>query len=342
MARLGEEALGTLAARALQGLGVPERDARDTARILVLADLFGIHTHGISRLESYGERIELGGINARAQVRVERVAPALGMLDGDNGLGPLVGMRALEAALEMARETGAGAVFARNSNHFGPVAPYNALAAEAGCASIIGSNATTTIAPTGGREARLGNSPLGIGIPHPNRAPIILDMAMSVVARAKIREALKRGEAIPDAWATDREGRPTSDPQAALEGFLQPIGGHKGYGLALIVDLLAGVLSGASYLTHVQSWSDAPASPQGLGHFFFAIDVRRLGSPEALAARLDDFADILRSTPPVDPGRPVLLPGEIEWNRLERARRDGIELDDALRGRLEAWGARPH
>jgi LDH2 family malate/lactate/ureidoglycolate dehydrogenase len=340
LARLDEAALRALAERALVGLGVPERDARDTGRILVLADLFGIHTHGIARLESYGERIDMGGINARPDIRLERVAPALALLDGDNGLGPAVGLRALEAALALARESGAGVVLARNSNHFGPVAPYNAIAAEAGCASIIGSNATTTIAPTGGREARLGNSPLGFGIPHPAARPIILDMAVSVVARAKIRDALKRGATIPDTWATDREGRPTTDPRSALDGFLQPIGGHKGYGLALIVDLLAGVLSGASYLTHVESWQDAPARPQGLGHFFIAFDVARLGPPEALGRRLDDFCTILRTTPPVDATNPVKLPGEIEWARHDRARREGIEVDEALRRKLEAWAAK--
>ena len=165
-------------------------------------------------------------------------------------------------------------------------------------------------------------------------------MAMSVVARAKIRTALKRGEAIPDTWATDREGRPTSDPKAALDGFLQPIGGYKGYGLALIVDLFAGLLSGAAYLTHVKSWSDEPEAAQDLGHFFILIDATRLGSPEWLAQRMADFAAILHDTPPADPARPVLLPGEIEQDHMERQRRDGIDIDPAVLARLEALAAR--
>jgi LDH2 family malate/lactate/ureidoglycolate dehydrogenase len=218
-------------------------------------------------------------------------------------------MRALEEAMAMARESGIASVFARASNHFGPVAPYNLIAAEAGFASIIGSNSTTTIAPTGGAEARLGNSPVGFGIPNPGGRPIILDMAVSVVARAKIRDAMKRGEAIPDTWATDRAGRPTTDPKAALDGFLQPIGGYKGYGLALVVDLFAGLLSGAAYLTHVQSWSDDPEKPQDLGHFFILIDTARLGSSEWLAARMNDFAQIIHTTPRSQEGTPVRLPG---------------------------------
>lgn len=326
--RVVEEAdLLRLASAALVSLGLLAEDAEDAARVLVLADLFGIGTHGVSRIESYGERLAIGGIAARPVMRVERVAPAMAKVDGDNGVGPLVGQRALHAAMEMAAEFGVGVAFARGSNHFGPVSPYCLLAAEAGFASLIGSNATTTIAPTGGREARLGNSPVGFGIPHPGGRPVILDMAMSVVARAKIRNALKAGQAIPPTWATDRDGRPTTDPKGALDGFLLPIGGHKGYGLALIVDLLAGLLSDAAYLTHVRSWVDAPGEPQNLGHFFILIDAKRLGSSAWLAERMTDFAAILHATPPVDEGSPVLVPGEIEMRNLERQRREGIAID---------------
>jgi ureidoglycolate dehydrogenase (NAD+) len=335
-----EEELLKLAADALVGLGLRRQDALDAAGILVLGDLFGVHTHGVSRIESYGERLDLGGIKARPDIRVERVAPAIATVAGDNGVGPLVGVRALESAMAMARESGTGIAFARGSNHFGPIAPYNYIAAEAGFASIIGSNATTTIAPTGGSEARLGNSPLGCGIPHPGGRPIILDMAMSVVARAKIRNALKRGESIPETWATDQEGRPTTDPKTALDGFLLPIGGYKGYGLALIVDLFAGLLSGAAYLTHVQSWSDEPGKPQNLGHFFFLIDTRKLGPASWLSERMNDFAAILHSTPAADAAKPVLLPGEIELNNLERQRRDGIEIEAGLREQLERFASR--
>lgn len=335
-----EEELARLAGRAFAALGLAPQDAADTARILVLGDLFGHHTHGVSRVESYGERLEIGGIKARPDVRVERLAPAVARIDGDNGVGPVVGMRALRESMALARESGVGVAFARASNHFGAISPYCYLAAEQGFASIIGSNATTTIAPTGGREARLGNSPMGFGIPNPGGRPVILDMAMSVVARARIRTALKRGEVIPGTWATDREGRPTTDPNAALDGFLLPIGGYKGYGLALVVDLFAGLLSGAAYLTHVKSWSDEPEAAQDLGHFFILIDVARLGSADWLAQRMADFAAILHDTPPTDPARPVLLPGEIEQDHMERQRREGVNIEPAVVAKLEALAAR--
>jgi LDH2 family malate/lactate/ureidoglycolate dehydrogenase len=337
---ISETELGELATRALLGLGLAPLDAADAARILVLGDLFGIHTHGVSRIESYGERLDIQGIKARPDIRVDRVAPAIATIDGDNGIGPLVGFRALEAAMRIARELGVGVAFARGSNHFGPVAPYCYLAAQEGFASIAGSNSTTTIAPWGGRDARLGNSPVGFAVPNPGGRPVILDMAVSVVARAKIREAMKRGEPIPPTWATDRDGRPTTDPQAALDGFLLPIGGHKGYGLALVVDLFAGLLSGAAYLTHVKSWSENPEEPQDLGHFFMLVDTRALGNSRWLADRMNDFSAILHATPPADPAAPVLVPGEIELNCLERQRRDGIAIDPGVRARLEALAAR--
>jgi LDH2 family malate/lactate/ureidoglycolate dehydrogenase len=338
--RLAEAELLELATRALRGHGLAEADAADAARVLVLADLFGVTTHGVMRVASYGERLDSGGIKARPAIAVERTAPGLARVDGDNGVGPLVGMRALAAAMEGARACGIGAAFARNSNHFGPIASYALLAAEAGFASIIGSNATTTIAPTGGSEAKLGNNPLGLCVPRPGGMPVMLDMAMSVVARAKIRRAADRGESIPDSWATDRAGRPTTDPRAALDGFLAPIGGYKGYGLALLVDLFAGLLSGAAYLTHVKSWVDEPDLPQNLGHFFILVDTTKLGLGSLLADRVDDFRAILHGTPAYDPGNPVKLPGEMELERLARQRRDGIVVEADVIDMLKRAAAR--
>jgi len=169
---------------------------------------------------------------------------------------------------------------------------------------------------------------------------VIRDMALSVVARAKIRTALTKGEPIPDTWATDREGKPTTDPRAALEGFLLPIGGYKGYGLALIVDLFAGLLSGASYLTHVKSWSEEPGAAQDLGHFFILVDTARLGSRDWLTQRMADFAAILHDTPPAEAGKPVRLPGEIELGNFERQRREGVAVDPKVLALLERYAAR--
>lgn len=325
-----EDDLTPLAIRAFMGLGMPHADAVEVVRVLVQADLFGLSTHGLSRIESYGERLSVRGINPQPKITVQSPAPALRLVDGNNGVGPVVGMHALQAAMDAASQCGIGMAFARGSNHFGPISPYSLFAAEKGFASIIGSNATTTIAPWGGSDARLGNSPLGFGVPNPDGKPFLLDMAMSVVARAKIRNAFKRGESIPDTWATDAKGVPTTDPKSALDGFLLPIGGHKGYGLALMVDMFAGLLSNAAYLTHVKSWVDAPDEPQNLGHFFILIDTTKLGSPQWLAARMMDFAEILHDSPAADPARPVIVPGEIELARMAHQKQNGIVLDAAV------------
>ena len=335
-----ESELGALAARALEGLGLARADAERTAWVLVMGDLLGHATHGVMRIETYGDRIERGAIDPRAQPGIERVAPALARVDGRGAIGPLAGRAALDAALVGARACGIGAAFVRNGNHFGAIAPYCWLAAQSGFATIIGSNASVTVAPTGGREERLGNNPLALGVPRPGGDPVILDMAMSVAARGKIRAAAKRGEAIPDSWATDREGRPTTDPKAALEGVLLPFGGHKGYGLAVMVDLFAGLLSGSAYLTHVKSWLDEPDAPGNLGHFFIALDCARLGPAGGLAERMADFVGILHDTKRADPAIGVKLPGEIEMQKLARHRREGIEIDGEVLAMLERYAAR--
>jgi LDH2 family malate/lactate/ureidoglycolate dehydrogenase len=323
---IAEAELLPLATRALVAGGMRAEEAAAAARVLVLADLFGLRTHGISRVGQYLDRVKLGGIDPAAEVAVERVAPALAVVNGNNGIGPLVGMRALDAAMEGARAAGIGAALARGSNHFGPIMPYAHIAAEAGFATIVASNATTTIAPTGGKDTRLGNNPIGFGVPNPGGDPVILDMALSVAARAKIRTLAERGEPMPEGWATDAEGRPTTDPRAALQGFLLPVGGHKGYGLAVMVDLFAGLLSGAAYLTHVRAWDKDPGAAQDLGHLFIAIDTARLGPQEWLRKRMADFAGILHATPPADPAAPVLLPGEREMGAMHRQRREGVRV----------------
>ncbi len=329
MVRIDEAALLDLATRALVAGGMRAEEAALAARILVLADLFGLSTHGISRVPQYLGRVTVGGIDARADVTVERVMPALAMVDGANGIGPLVGMKALEAALEGARACGIGAAFARGSNHFGPIAPYALIAAEQGFATFIASNATTTIAPTGGKDTRLGNNPLGIGVPNPGGDPVILDMALSVAARAKIRTLAAAGQPIPEGWAADADGNPTTDAAAALKGFLLPVGGHKGYGLAIMVDLLSGLLSGAAYLTRVSAWDKAPEVAQDLGHVFIAIDATKLAPAATLAARMNDFAGIIHTTPPADPARPVMLPGEREMALLHEGRAQGVRVAEA-------------
>lgn len=314
-----------LAQSALTSSGISPGDAADIAHVLVTADLFGIHTHGVQRIPQYLDRVRVGGVNAHPRIRTDAPAGAIRLVDGDNGIGPLIGRRALHEALDAGGATGVGVAFVKRSNHFGPVMPYLYEAASRGFAAIIASNASTTIAPWGGKATKVGNNPLGWGVPT-GTDPIMLDVALSVVARAKIRAAASAGEKIPTTWATDSAGIPTDDPAAALAGYLQPIAGHKGYGLSVMVDLFAGVLSGASYLDRISSWSTHPKDPQELGHFFIVINTAVLGSQDELNRRTADFRDRLLSTPAADPAAPVRLPGQSEMANLRRQQSGGIDI----------------
>ncbi|MGF1631237.1 MAG: Ldh family oxidoreductase [Kiloniellaceae bacterium] len=335
-ATIDPESLRRLAVAALTAAGARERHAGWTADILVEGDLMGLGTHGVLRLLLYCERLRLKGINPDAEIALERRAPSLALVDGDDGLGPAVAMTALEAGLDMAAETGIAYVGCRRSNHFGALAPYGLKACARGLVMIAGTNASPTIAPWGGREARLGNNPMAVAVPCPGAPHFILDMAMSVAARGKIRKALSEGGTIPEGWAVDAAGQPTVDPKTALDGFLLPFGAHKGSGLSQAVDILSGVLSGARFLTDITPWTDFPEEPSGTGHFFLLIDPKRLLGAAAYDDAIAHFRDLVQATPPADPSQPVEMPGEREQRRRDKALRDGIELPAALLAQIEA------
>ncbi|MDH3229424.1 MAG: Ldh family oxidoreductase [Alphaproteobacteria bacterium] len=326
---LAADEIRKLAVRAFTRAGVGDGDAHETVDILMTGEMMGIPTHGVIRVPEYIRRIGLGGINVAPHIRVDRRAPALAVVDADNALGPVAGMRGLRAALEMAQETGIAYAGIAESNHFGPLAPYALQACARRMALIVGSNATTTMPPWGGAEARIGNNPLCIALPNPDGAHFILDMAMSVAARGKIRRALREGTTIPEGWAVTRDGGPTTDPAEALEGFLLPMGGHKGSGLSQAVDLLAGLLPGGAFLTGISSWMENPGAPQRIGHFFIAVDAARLHGPGYDGA-VREFLQLITSTPPADPAQPVLYPGQREQQLLAAALRDGVSLPAAL------------
>jgi LDH2 family malate/lactate/ureidoglycolate dehydrogenase len=330
------DSLRRLAVAALTAAGADPRHAAWTAEILVEGDLMGLGTHGVLRLLTYCDRLGLGGINAQADIRIEHKAPSLALVDGDNGLGPAVAFYALEQGLAMAAESGIAYLGCRRSNHLGALAPYALKACEAGFVLVCGTNASTTIAPWGGREARLGNNPLSIAAPCPQAPHFILDMAMSVAARGKIRKALSEGSSIPEGWAVDAAGQPTVDPAAALAGFLLPFGAHKGSGLSQAVDILSGLLSGARFLTDITPWTDFPEQPSGTGHFFLLIDPKRLLGATAYDEAIARFRKLIQDTPSADPAQPVQMPGEREQDRRDKALREGIEIPGELMAKIEA------
>ena len=323
---ISRDALHDVSRRALMATGMASGDADAASEILVMADLMGLETHGVSRLDLYTERLRGGAFNAGAKVEIKETSPSLALVDGDGALGPVVGQAGLGVALRLVKNTGIAFVGCRNSNHFGALAPYAFQACEQGCVCILGTAASTTIAPWGGSQVKLGNNPFGIAAPRPGAFPFILDMAMSTGARSKIRNARDEGRLLPDGWALDAEGNPTNDPNRALEGFLSPIGGHKGYGMALAVDLLCGLITGGNFLSEIRSWVTETSRPQGLGHFFILIDPGRLVGRDVYDSRMTDFCRIIKETDPLDPRRPVMLPGEIEGNAYEERLIKGIPM----------------
>ena len=328
--------LMTLATRAFVAVGVNEEHARLTSAILVEGDMMGLGTHGVLRIPSYTERLRNRGMNPEAVISVDRRAPSLALVNGDNGLGPAAGSIALNAALEMVTETGIAYIGCSASNHFGALAPYGLKACEAGYVMISGTNASTTMAPFGGKEARIGNNPFGVAAPIPGGMHFILDMAVSVAARGKIRMAAEEGTAIPESWAVDKNGLLTTDPTEALAGFLLPVGGHKGSGMSMAIDILSGVITGGKFLTGIRSWTADPDARSDIGHFFILIDPARLVGRDTFDAAMTEFGDIVQSTPAATPSAPVMLPGQREQERRAQAMEKGISIPEKLLAQIES------
>jgi LDH2 family malate/lactate/ureidoglycolate dehydrogenase len=325
---------GELAERIFERAGLEAGRARAAARVLVDAEMMGISTHGAARLVSYSERMRHGGIDPSAEITVERRAPSLALVDGRNGVGTAVAAESLDLALTMASDTGIAYVGCRRSNHLGALAPYALHACEAGFVLIAGTNASAMMAPWGGAEARLGNNPVAVGAPVKDGPHLILDIAMSEAARSKIRAAAAAGTPIPAGWAADREGVATTDPAAALAGLLLPIGGHKGSGLALAIDILSGVLTGGNFLNEVASGIETPGRKSNLGHFFLVIDPDRLIGRAAFDEAMTRFREIVASTPPGHGTERVTLPGERMQAQRREALANGIRLPGELYARL--------
>lgn len=309
-------------------LGMPEEDAAVSADALVTSDLLGVSSHGVSNYIEliYAPGLRRGTINPRPKVRVVRENPSLALVDGDGGMGHVVGARAMEIAIDKARETGIGVVTVRGSRHYGMAGYYPLLAVERDYIGASLTNADSLVLPTFGRDARLGTNPIAVGVPAGEEPPFLLDMATSTVPLGKIMLAMRAGTPIPLGWAADREGQPTSDARAAFEALrLLPLGGtfqqgsHKGYGLAALVDILCGALSGSVQGDHGGVGNE-------VGHFFAALDPSVFVPIADFKTSMDRFLRRLRETPPVDPAEPVIYAGWKEHLALQERMRDGIPL----------------
>jgi LDH2 family malate/lactate/ureidoglycolate dehydrogenase len=314
------DTLRAFARRAFLAVGLPEPDAATVAQLMVEADLFGADGHGMFRLAHYVRRIRGGGVNQRPNIRALKESGATALIDGDNAMGHLVMKRAAELAVEKARRFGVGWVGARMSNHAGPALLYARIPLAAdmiGLYMAVGN--ANHLAPWGGLDMLLSTNPLAIAIPAAEEPPIVLDMATTVAAYGKVKTAAQRGETMPIGWMIDRLGQPLTDPNRADEGLLLPIGGYKGYGLSLVIGLLAGTLNGAAMGRDVIDFNKDDSSATNTGQAVLAISIDAFGDRVQFKRNVDTVIRDLRNSKRLPGYERIWLPGEqSHGKRLDR------------------------
>jgi len=331
--------LKAVARAVLQGFHATDDEARLVAESLVRADMRGIDTHGVHFLTLVAGRLDAGMIQIPTRIEVIKDEDATALLDGGDGLGQVAGFRAMELSIQKARLFGVGTVLARNTNNVGILAFYTHHAATQGLVGIAMSNAAPALSPWGGVEAFFGTNPLSIAVPNGAGDPVVLDMSSSVVARGKIRRAERLKQEIPLGWALDATGMPTTDPAAAMKGTLLPIGGPKGYGLALMIDVLTGLLSGSKFGPAVKTFHQ-PLGQTGIGICMLAIDIERFMPREEFQSLMRGYLASITTSKKAQGTSRIYLPGEIESEREKRCIAEGIELSAATAAKLNELLAR--
>ena len=311
--------------------GLPSEDAVIVAGLMAEADLQGSDGHGVIRLPMYVKRIRAGGMNRSPHIHVVQERAAMAVIDGDNGMGHLVVSRAVEIAIEKARVAGVAWVSTRNSNHAGPASLYARKPLEhdmLGLYFAVGN--ANHLPPWGGMDMLLSTNPIAAGIPAGKQPPVVLDMATTVAAYGKVKAKAKRGEQMPEGWMIDRQGKPLTDPQRASEGFLLPIGEHKGYGLALMVGLLAGTLGGAAMGRQVVDFNQDHVTVTNTGQAILVIDLQAFGDPAVFKQSVDHLVNDIRQSERMPGVERIWLPGEQSHERRQRYSQTGIPMVDAL------------
>jgi LDH2 family malate/lactate/ureidoglycolate dehydrogenase len=330
------ESMKQFCAAACKKVHLSQEHAELLADTLVKADLRGVHSHGVARLPAYIVGYQVGGVNPRPVIRIVRESGATAVMDGDDGMGLIVSHPAMALAIDKAAKYGIGAVTVRKSNHCGMLAYWSMMALKHDMIGYATTNSSPTMAPWGGITLSCGNNPVSYAIPANKEPPLVLDIAMSVVAKGKIREAALKNKPIPPGWAMDKDGVPTSDVETALGGILMPMAGHKGYGLALVNDVLSGVLSGGRFGVQIP---EAPvgggAEVMGYCHFFMALDIKQFTTVEEFKRRVDLMVHMMKSSRLAKGQARIYLPGEIEFETERQRTKDGIPYAKELVNQLK-------
>ena len=321
---------------AFERLGLPAGDARTVAELMTQAEVQGSDGHGVIRLAPYARRIRAGGMNLHPDIRVVKEKPAMALVDGDNGMGHLVMKKATEIAIEKARRCGIAWVGSRLSNHAGPASLYARMALDhdmVGMYFAVGN--ANHLPPWGGLDMLLSTNPIAVAVPAAEEPPVVLDMATTVTAYGKVKAKAQRGEAMPEGWMIDRTGAPLTDPKRADEGFLLPIGGYKGYGLAMIVGLLAGTLNGAAMGSDVVDFNKDDVTVTNTGQAILVIDPDAFGDVAEFKARVDKLVRELRGAERMPGVDRIWMPGEQSHGKRIANEREGLLLPPALLAQLE-------
>lgn len=307
--------------------GIPRDDAVTVTDNLLFADMRGVSTHGLSRVQSYCQRAKSGYCNVKPQIQKIKETDSTLLIDGDRGYGAVVGSYAMKNVMEKARKTGFALCLARNSSHYGAAAYYTTMAAKQDMIGFSCTNGVPNMAPYGSFSPVLGTNPFSIAAPADGHSPIVLDIASSAVARGNIQNAAREGASIPLGWALDNEGKPTTDPQAALKGCVIPFGGHKGSGIALFIDVLCGVLSGGVFGSRVRSEKNSvqmglPGS--GISHAFAVVDIASFQDVNDFKARMTQEVEGVKSAKKAEGVSEILVPGELEDRKEADCRKNGV------------------
>jgi len=331
-------------------IGCPEEEAIQAAEVLVSADLRGVDSHGVARLSGYIRLHEKGRLNASPKITIAHETPSTATVDGDLGLGLVVGPKAMRIAIEKAKNVGTGWVAVKNSNHYG-IAGYHAMMAlEEDCIGISLTNASPLVSPTFSKERLLGTNPISIAIPTKNQPPFVLDMATTTAANGKLEVLQRKGQDAPYGWLQNQEGEVTTDARGLINGgSMRPLGGdrehgsHKGYALGAVVDILSAVLSGANYGPWVPpfvAFIDPAPNPvgEGLGHFFGAMRIDAFRDGEEFKEHMDNWIERFRKSETVEGTEKVLIPGDPEREIAKERLQNGIDLLEPVVKDLKALG----
>lgn len=319
--------------------GLDTVDAGHCADVLIAADARGVWSHGVARVGMYCSRLAAGVAKTHPDIKIEHVADAAALVDGDDGLGLVVARRAMQEAIEISGRTGIAIVGVKRSGHFGMAAHYTQMATDAGRLAWIHTNASPALPPWGGRSALFGTSPFSFGAPSkPGEAPFLIDMALSVVARGKLKFAAQRGDAIPEGLALDSEGRPTTDGMAAFNGVVLPFGGVKGAALSWMMDVAGGVFTGAGHAGQIANPFKDLDRPQNVGHLFMVARADLFQPLEDFFTAMSETTGAAKSSPRAEGVDTIYTPGEIEALKAANAVRDGVPLSPDVVADLQELG----